>query len=333
MRKLSEKAMPLLLAAAVTVAFTGCDGMEFLPDTSDLIPVSQATSQTTAYQRQLFDGNVNPYFAMLNEIEKDAYSQIYEQVYDGNSTFDITVKINESTLSRVLDAVKNDHPELFWVDNTFSYTYSTDDGSICELTVDFYDFADTEEELAEAKSTFNTAAQPIISAALMYPTIVDRELYIHDYICENTDYDESVPYNQSAYSAIVLHKSVCAGYAKSVQYLLQKVGVTCYYVTGMTEGMGGQVMNGSEDDGRHSWNMVLIDGEFYNLDSLWDDTASDTYGSAIYPFFNLDDTNLKYHARIGLAVNLPACTGTEYKYSNKFGSTIEVENISFTSED
>ena len=75
--------------------------------------------------------------------------------------------------------------------------------------------------------------------------------------------------------------------------------------------------------------MVLIDGSYYNVDCLWDDTASDTYGSAIYPFFNLTDEAFIYHARIGMSVGLPKCNDTKYKYSNFFGQTVEAESIVF----
>ena len=118
----------------------------------------------------------------------------------------------------------NDHPEIFWIDNNYSYSYNPEDGSIKEITFTFYDFADTPEKFQAAKAEFDAAASSIIAGANAYSTIVERELYIHDYICENTVYDETAPYNQSAYSALVLHRSVCAGYARSFQYLMQKSG-------------------------------------------------------------------------------------------------------------
>ena len=111
---------------------------------------------------------------------------------------------------------------------------------------------------------------------------------------------------------------------------MQKAGYTCYYVTGRTLDIGNRALEGSEEDGAHSWNMVLLEGEFYNVDCLWDDTASDTYGSSIYPFFNVTDEDLLHHERIQMAVDLPVCTATEYKYSNQFGPTIEADSIVFT---
>lgn len=299
------------------------------PTASSFASSGPVTSQTVPYSRLSFEYAKNPYFAMLSEPEKDAYSVIYEEVSKGKQTFECPVKINADELAKALDAVQDDHPELFWIDNTYSYTYDPDDGSIYEITVDFFDFADTPEKLAEAKTRFNSEADSIIAKAVTYQTEIERELFIHDYICQNTTYDSSAPYNQSAYSVIVNHKSVCAGYARGAQYLLIQAGITCYYVTGKTDGVSNQAVGGSDSDGSHSWDMVLLGGAFYNLDCLWDDTASDTYGSAIYPFFNLNDAELRFHVRTGLAVNLPRCSATECKYSNKFGSTVEADSITF----
>jgi transglutaminase/protease-like cytokinesis protein 3 len=110
---------------------------------------------------------------------------------------------------------------------------------------------------------------------------------------------------------------------------MQRSGFTCYYVTGRTDSssMG---LGGSNDNGAHSWDIVLVAGEYYNVDCLWDDTASDTYGSAIYPFFNVPDEELVNHNRINMAVRLPQCTATDYRYSNLFGPTVEASSIVFT---
>ena len=56
---------------------------------------------------------------------------------------------------------------------------------------------------------------------------------------------EGAPDNQNIYSALVGKRTVCAGYARSAQYLLQKMGMECIYVTGTCA-------NGEA----HAWNQV-----------------------------------------------------------------------------
>lgn len=327
MRKTFARIVSLLLAISFAISLTACMGGAdyFLESTT-----AKETAATTAYKRSFFDTATNPYFSCLTENEKNVYSFIYEELVKGNSKLKCKITLSADELSKAIDSVLNDHPELFWLDNKYAYTYDPTDGSVKEINFNCYDFADTPAKLQTARAEFEKAANSVINGALFKATMVERELYIHDYICQNTVYDESAPYNQSAYSALVLHKSVCAGYARCFQYLAKKAGIICFYVTGRTEGLKGQVVNGNSEGGSHSWNMVLLDGEYYNVDCLWDDTASETYGSMIYPFFNLTDEAFVYHARIDMAKQFPKCSGTKYKYSNHFGQTVEAENIIFT---
>ncbi len=332
MRRILAELVLIITAVCMAASFAGC-----------LVPTVEYSLETTTYPtytlpertgvgvytRREFDVVKNPYYSMLSETEKNVYSLIYEELLKGNGKFMCPVHANGDELSEAIDAVLNDHPEIFWIENNFGYTYDPTDGSIREISFTFMDFADTPEKLQAAKDKFNSEADKVVSKALSYPSVVERELYLHDYICQNTEYDDAAPYNQSAYSAIVLHRSVCAGYARGFQYLMQRAGVTCYYVPGRTDGLRGDV-EGGVNAGGHSWNIVFIDGEFYNVDCLWDDTASDTFGNPIYPFFNLTDEAFIYHARLNKAVNLPECKGTEYKYSNQFGSTIEASDLIFT---
>ena len=332
MRRLFVKLVSFVVVMTTTLSLSGCLGSTGfdLETTGPVVSSETSAAYTRPYVRSEFDSVKNPYFAMLDETCKNAYSQIYEELSKGTQKFEMRVEINSAQLTQTIDSILCDHPELFWLDNTYGYTYDPTNGYIRELSFHFFDFADTPEKLAAAKLEFDTAVNSIVAQAMTYPTLVERELFVHDYICENTEYDTNAPYHQSAYSALILHKSVCAGYTRSFQYLMQKLGVTCYCVMGKTDGLSRPVVGTDDGSGSHSWNMILIDGEYYNVDCLWDDTASETYGSPIYPFFNVPDESMAYHARTNASVKLPKCTATDYKYSNQFGPTVEVENIVFT---
>ena len=272
-----------------------------------------------------FNADQYPYYAVLSSKEKEVYSLLYEGLSQGGKKIDCQkANANEEQLTKAIDAVLNDHAELFWIDNQYEFTYDSDGGIIEDVTFDFFDFASTSDKLNDAKTAFEKAADDILAGIGSQQSAVEYERAIHDYICKNTAYDESAPYNQSAYSVIVLHKSVCAGYSKAFQYLLNKKEITCYYIPGTTtdSSIGGE-------DGAHAWNIIYLDGEYYNVDVLWDDSASETMEEDVYPFFNLTDSAFLYHTRDNLAQSLPKCTGTKYKYSNCFGKTVEVEELEF----
>ncbi len=88
----------------------------------------------------------------------------------------------------------------------------------------------------------------------------------HDIVCQNTIYNPN-DYDQSAYSLVCMGQTVCAGYSKTMQMLLNAVGIDSLTVTSPV----------------HAWNIVQLHGVWYELDATWDD--GDEYG-IFYDFYN-----------------------------------------------
>ena len=100
----------------------------------------------------------------------------------------------------------------------------------------------------------------------------------NDYVCKNTEYaynllDYNQPYDdsQTSFGCLILGRTVCAGYTNGLNLLCNSASETidATYVRG----------NVLDDDmGSHAWSMVrLDDGNYYHLDSTWNDT-DDTDG-------------------------------------------------------
>ena len=56
--------------------------------------------------------------------------------------------------------------------------------------------------------------------------------YVYEYIINSTDYNENGQDTQNIQSVLLYHSSVCAGYSKAFQYLLNRMGFSCTYITG-----------------------------------------------------------------------------------------------------
>ena len=233
-----------------------------------------------------FDAEFYPYYAMLEPELQQLYRQIYANARNLNTSFTPAVEVSVSQVKTVFEAVYNDHPEMFWLETGYSCKY-LGNGKCVELILKYNDTADY---LDQAKAQFEQQAEVILSGAGAQETVFDREKYVHDALMEMVDYDESADMNQSAYSALVFGRSVCAGYARAFQYLMQKLGVPCYYCTGTS----------GED---HAWNVIKLDDTYYNVDVTWDDTNPSTYD-----YFNKSDQEFAgTHVRSSLSVYLPAC--------------------------
>lgn len=241
-----------------------------------------------------YDAKYYPYYYMLNDIGKDLYRQIHGNTEDLLKTFKPakeTVSANE--LRNAFMALCNDHPELFWLNTSYSYKYAPS-GNIAEINLDFNY---TSDSLEESKAAFDQAAKDIIYGSRGLKSKYEEELYVHNSLAKKITYDLNAPINQSAYSALVQNRTVCAGYARAFQYIMQQLETPCYYCTGVA----GQ---------NHAWNIIKLDSDYYNVDVTWDDL-----NPLIYDYFNCSDaTYAKDHARRDLAIYLPPCNGS--KYSN-----------------
>lgn len=233
-----------------------------------------------------FDTELYPYYAMLEADMQQLYRQIYANARNLTDSFTPAVEVNVSQVKTVFEAVYNDHPELFWLETGYSCKYLSS-GKCVELILKYNGTIDYFEQ---AKADFNERAEIILSGAGAQSSSFEQEKYVHDALMEMVEYDETAPMNQSAYSALVLGRSVCAGYARSFQYLMQQLGIPCYYCMGTS----------GED---HAWNIIKLDNTYYNVDVTWDDTDP-----ATYDYFNKSDEEFAgTHVRTGLSVYLPAC--------------------------
>ena len=274
---------------------------------------NQLDSPVNTGEEYTFDSTTYPYRALLSESEQQVYNQIYSNALEYNTnTFTLVTVLSESELSDTINSVFNDHPELFWLNTSYKYGYDKSN-KVVQVQLSF---GISKEQLDTAKSNFDNAVNSIVTAAATYSSDIEKELYIHDAICELTTYNTNASLNQSSYSALVGGSTVCAGYARAFQYVCTKSGLTCYYLTGTASG---------ED---HAWNIISIDGEFYNVDVTWDDSISESYGSNVYTYFNLTDSAIADdHTRSNLSSQLPSCTATAMSYANVYGSTIEKDDI------
>lgn len=242
-----------------------------------------------------FPAEEYPYYQMLSENQQSVYRQIYANAMELTLQFTPEITATAQDVKNAFEAVIGDHPELFWLETGYSGKYMGN-GQCVEIDLKYNS---TAGDLESAKQKFDAAAQKLLSGAADLGNDEEKEKYVHDALAAAVTYDLSADMNQSAYSALVNGRSVCAGYAKAYQYLLQQLGIPCYYCTGYS-------------GGNHAWNIVKLGDGYYNVDVTWDD--ADTIR---YDYFNKTDAEFaSTHVRQNLSVYLPACNGTAYRQEN-----------------
>ena len=246
-----------------------------------------------------FSAEEYPYYQMLSENQQSVYRQIYAIAQNLTEKFAPEKTVSASDVKIAFEAVIGDHPEMFWLETGYSSKYLAN-GQCVEIDLKYNSTAD---DLESAKQRFDAAAQNLITGAASLDSNYEKEKYVHDALASAVTYDLTADMNQSAYSALVNGKSVCAGYARAYQYLLQQLGIPCYYCTGYS-------------GGDHAWNIVKLEDGYYNVDVTWDDAAA-----IRYDYFNKTDADFaSTHVRQNLSVYLPACNGTAYRQENTTGA-------------
>ncbi len=259
------------------------DAQQVLLEESDVISPGELGEELA------FDETYYPYYAMLEPDMRRLYCQIYANAAQQTVSFTPVENMELERIRRCFEAVYNDHPELFWLETSFSCKY-LEDGTCVEIGLQYNE---TINDLAAAREMFLGQAETLLSQARSLNSDYEKERYVHDALAEKVSYDQNSRMNQSAYSGLVTASTVCAGYARAFQYLMQQLGIPCYYCTGFA----------GED---HAWNIVKLGEDYYNVDVTWDDTETLTHD-----YFNRTDADYApTHRRTGLSVYLPACMGT-----------------------
>jgi len=105
-------------------------------------------------------------------------------------------------------------------------------------------------------------------------TDFEKAVWLHDWILENADYDYSYSYS-SAEGVLARGKGTCEAYHRAYVMLLDKVGIATGRITG----------NG------HVWTAVKMDGDWYQVDSTWDDMGAAYQGTYYeHMYFGLTDS-------------------------------------------
>ena len=150
-------------------------------------------------------------------------------------------------------------------------------------------------------------------------TDVEKIKAVNDYIVANTAYTEQTKSSpHSAYTVLAEHGGVCQGYALLAHTLLQKLGFETQYIVGYVGQEG------------HAWNLIKLDGQWYHLDTTWNDPVPDRKGAIRYQYFLVDDrTMARDHTWI--ANDYPKATSTLYSYYQDIDFPAQVGNQIFYS--
>ena len=306
---------------------TGCSSQEVLQEVPQTIVLPESQIDTMPVQETAAAENDNTEsFSLLEEggsrfayESLDAQEQIwYQEIEQAIGSMDDTIKLStepleqgmdEQDIDKVFQCVLIDHPEIFY---TTGYTYTKYSRGEKTVGIDFAGTYDQTKEEAVARSeAIRSVTAEWLSGMEEAASEYDKVKAVYEAVIFSTNYDLSAADNQNIASVFLGGASVCQGYAKATQYLLNHLGVMCTLV------------QGTVDTGEaHAWNLVQVDGDYYYVDTTWGDASyrmengseQRSLPEINYDYLCVTTEDLLRTHHIEAVIPMPECTATEANY-------------------
>ncbi len=251
-------------------------------------------------------------FDRIDAEEKQLYAEIL-LVMQGYGTKVPLCSTDAQKIEHITTCVFIDHPELFYV-NGYLYEEHKFAGMV-EKIVFSPNYTMTQEEAEYARGQIDEYTDACFMGLPSNADEYTKVKYVYEFIILNTDYNLDAPDNQNICSVFLGRQSVCLGYAKAVQYLLQQLDVSATIVTGT-------VMSGEG----HAWNLVQINGQYYYVDATWGDSSYsaesediEALSSVNYDYLCITTNDLGKTHKTDNPISLPVCVAVMDNYYIKEG--------------
>ena len=252
------------------------------------------------------------YYQQLNKQEQAVYKTFYNGVMRHEEIIPILAqeKFTQETFERIFVAITRDNPLVYFLNQ-----------STCSIAHDMYghvaicpQYFFTEEKV----KVYNRKIEEVVNGLIQQLKLLEcgeyeKELRIHDWICQNISYDyegadknklSRVIASHNILGVFAYHKAQCEGIAKAVKVLLNAVDVKCIVAA------GNYIENAKNIP--HAWNVVNIEGKTYHLDVTGDLGVPDPEKETVrYDYFNLADKLVERDYRADF--RLPGCKKLNYR--------------------
>ncbi len=253
---------------------------------------------------------VSRYAALSSTFVSQIESKFYDAVISCNDTLSISSysisqnEANTTAIYNLLQSFVDKYPELFNV-KSMGLSFNAYTGKYLSVNLQYH-YSKTEYD--KKMSVIDDEVEAHFGDLFENNSLTDlqKALIVHDRIALICEYDEESfnqwenyknkaneaytngdtalyeqyealamesipPESYNMYGTLNLEISVCQGYSKTYQYILEKLGIDSYLCA------SNQLF--------HVWNIIEIENEYYHVDITWDDPVHDIYGQVLHDNF------------------------------------------------
>lgn len=254
------------------------------------------------------------YYRQMNREQQSAYYCMLEGFTALASSFPVP-RLSMRELSDIFFRIRLDNPRIFHVTG---FSCRCAEGAETMQLIPAYMF--DKKKIKEHQKALQGRIARVVRPAQNLSTDLEKELYIHDFICSSVTYDKlKKSYSHEIIGPLQQGIGVCEGIAKTVKLLCDELGIACIIA----------VCDADPEHGikyRHAWNVIRIQGKWYHLDATYDNSLG-RYGQKRYDYFNLEDKKI-FRDHRSVIYPVPACTdGNGFYYKVNRLSLTKMEDV------
>lgn len=267
-----NKILPSILIIA-GLFLSGCGITEYVGltkvDTPDL------SEEEKKFEDKKLQGTLQGswYYDHLTSKEKVLYNKLYKSIKNWDEEIALDGE-DSATVKKVFNVLHSERPELFYLSQQYEYKYYNNDQTKIYNLTPHYLMGETQYKM-QMREVDEVADQLVEEVKSKGMGEFEAELYIHDYLVNTVDYytephdKEDTPKLddfRTIYGTLINHKANCMGYARTMTYIMNRIGIQCTTVMGTA-------VSGNGETGLHEWNLINIKDNWYHLDVCWDDPS------------------------------------------------------------
>ena len=247
------------------------------------------------------------HFNLLDEKKKREYLNLTKCLSNGSLVVRVYGIKTMPEMVDLINAVRLDHPELCNLQVT-SVRWFNDVFCTSELSMKR---TYSEQMFEEKMSDICKVVEHIRDETEGMPDI-EKEIYIHDYLCSTVVYDNKEPDQFTIIGPLTKGKGTCTGISSAATYLLNSVGIWSGTLTGNIPG----------SRFGHAWNVVSIEGHRYHLDVTMDIIGKDSFS---HNYLNMSDKMISKDGKHNWKESYFSTSETMHNYHRMKG--LYAENI------
>lgn len=256
------------------------------------------------------------WYTQLTEKEQGVYNALVKAVCEHSAIVNFNSTLTTAEYEKMFGIVFYQNPELFWLCDEFDLAA---DGKSANL---YYTY--TKEQAADIQKFLDSKVNALMRTIPVSATDLKKLQLCHDYVCTHTTFSMDYGTACTVVGCLVDGVGQCAGYAKTMNYLCNIIGVPCMFVVGK-----------NSEGASHAWNYVKLNDEWYLLDATWDDPILKVNDpkNVSYQYFCVRDIDTRdiTHFDINKAItesqciyfDVPVCTSQEQNIDYVYGNYAE----------